>query len=82
MRNSEDFDFIERMPDDLCALLGAAGVTIVTARSRGVDAWLGANNVRSALIRPDSYVFATPNSHDELAMAGSSLARTLGLEPV
>ena len=57
-----DAGFVGSMPHELRATLVAAGITVVAAPSRGVDAWLAANKVRSVLIRPDAYVFATPNS--------------------
>ena len=70
-----DAGFIASIPHGLCATLLAAGITVVAAPSRGVDAWLAANKVRSVLIRPDAYVFATPNSFDDVSTALSSLAR-------
>ena len=73
-----DAGFIGNMPHELSAVLVAAGITVVAAPSRGVDAWLAANKVRSVLIRPDAYVFATPNSYDDLSTALSSLVRALG----
>jgi hypothetical protein len=51
------------------------GIVVVAAPSSGVDAWLAANEVRSVLIRPDAYVSAIANSHDDLATAVSSLVR-------
>ncbi len=70
-----DAGFIDSMPHELHATLFAADITVVAAPSRGVDAWLAANKIRSVLIRPDAYVFATPNSLDDLSNALSSLAR-------
>ena len=73
-----DPHFVAGVPHELRAALVAAGVTVVTAPSRGIDAWLVANKTRSVLIRPDAYVFATPSSLDDLSVALSSLARALG----
>jgi 3-(3-hydroxy-phenyl)propionate hydroxylase len=70
--------FIAGLTDDLHARLMAAGVAVVTEPARGILSWLTANKVLSALIRPDAYVFATPNSHDDLSNALSSLTRSLG----
>lgn len=73
-----DAGFIGNMPHELSAVLVAAGITVVAAPSRGVDAWLAANKVRSVLIRPDAYVFATPNSYDDLSTALSSSRSCFG----
>jgi 3-(3-hydroxy-phenyl)propionate hydroxylase len=71
-------DFIDSLPHDLRTALVAHGITVLAAPSRAADAWLATNEVRCVLIRPDAYVFATANSHDDLSIALSSLARALG----
>ena len=73
-----DAGFIGSQPHELRTKLVAAGIAVVTEPSVGVDAWLAANKVRSVLIRPDAYVFATANSHDNLSAALSSLAHSFG----
>ena len=73
-----DAAFLASIPHELRATLGAAGIAVVAAPSSGVDAWLAANKVRSVLIRPDAYVYATANSHDDLSIAVFSLARAFG----
>ena len=71
--------FIASIPHELHTALVASGIMVLAAPSRGVDVWLAANNVRSVLIRPDAYVFATANSHADLSIALSSLARAFGV---
>ena len=73
-----DAAFLASIPHDLRATLGAAGIAVVAAPSSGVNAWLAANKVRSVLIRPDAYVSATANSHDDLSTAVFVLARAFG----
>jgi 3-(3-hydroxy-phenyl)propionate hydroxylase len=73
-----DAVFLASMPHELRATLRAAGIKVVAAPSSGVDAWLATNKVRSVLIRPDAYVHATANSHDDLSIAVVSLARAFG----
>ena len=70
-----DSAFLASMPHELRATLRAAGITVIAAPSSGVDAWLAR---RSVLIRPDAYVHATANSHDDLSIAVFSLARAFG----
>ena len=74
-----DAGFISSIPHELHTALVASGIMVLAAPSRGVDAWLTANNVRGVLIRPDAYVFATANSHADLSIALSSLARAFGV---
>lgn len=68
--------FIDAMPSALRARLAAADVAVMPAPPVAV-AWLAAHEARAALLRPDAYAFATPNSHDELSAAVASLERAL-----
>jgi 3-(3-hydroxy-phenyl)propionate hydroxylase len=68
--------FIGGMPSALRAKLATADIVAMAAPPVAA-AWLAEHKIRSALLRPDAYVFATPYAHDELSAAVASLERML-----
>lgn len=71
--------FRQTIPPSLRASLAAVNVAIPEAPSSAIAAWLDANNAAAVLIRPDGYVFAMPDSVEELGAAVAALRLSLGV---
>jgi 3-(3-hydroxy-phenyl)propionate hydroxylase len=63
-----DAAVMDALPPSQSAALAAAGVDIIHSdEAIGLGAWLDANGIRAALVRPDRYVLGSARGADELA---------------